>query len=122
VLVEHVRCFSLDRLVAVCFRLRHLQGFAIQLEAGHLLYRLQCGLFAVEHNERLALALQTTLGNNVEYGSIVLKDFGEGLLHGVDLDALLEVVHLVLSASRHGVQCECVLRSAVNSHKFYICG
>jgi hypothetical protein len=103
VLVEHVCCLSLDRLVAVCFRLGYLQGLAIQLESSHLLDCLQCGLFAVKHNKRLALALQATFSNNVEYRAIVLKDFGESLLHGIDLNALFEIIDLVLLASRYGV-------------------
>lgn len=120
-LFEHLCCFSLNRLVAVRFRLGHLEGFAVQLETAHFLDRFECGLLAVKHDKSLALALEAALRDNVEYRSVVLEDFGESLLHGVDLDALFEIADLVLSASRYGVQRDCVLRAVVNLHKFYIC-
>lgn len=98
VIVEQFRRFSLDCLVAVCLRPVHLHDLAVHLEPVHLLYRLQRGLFAVEDNERLALALQTALRDNIENRTVVLEDSSQGLLHGIDLNALLEVVDLVLSA------------------------
>ena len=98
VILEQFRRLSLDRLVAVCLRPVHLHDLAIHLESVHLLHRLQRCLVAIENNKRLAFALQTTLRDNVENRSIVLKDSCQGLLHGIDLDALLKVVDLVLSA------------------------
>jgi hypothetical protein len=98
VVVEQLWRLSLDRLVAVCLRPMHLHDLAVHLEPVHLLYRLQRGLFAVEDNERLALALQAALRDNIENRTVVLEDSSQGLLHGIDLNALLEVVDLVLSA------------------------
>lgn len=103
----------------MCLRLSNLDDLAVQLEAIHLLDSLERRVFAVENDESLALAFQATLGNDVQYRAIVLEDFGESLLQCVDLHALLEVVNLGLSASRRAVQCECVLRAAVDLHKFY---
>lgn len=111
VLLKHVCRFPLDRLIAVCFRFRHLQRLAIQLESIHFLDCLKRRLLAVKDDKCLTLAFQTALGDDVEYGAVVLEDFGERLLHGVDLDTLLKVVHLVLSASRYDVQCRHELRS-----------
>lgn len=121
-LLKHVCGFPLDRLVAVCFRFRHLQRLAIQLETVHFLDCLERRLLAVKDDECLTLALQAALSDNVEYRSVVLEDFGECLLHCVDLDTLFKVVHLRLSAPRYDVQCRHELRSVVNSRKFYSCG
>jgi hypothetical protein len=96
VLVEHVCRFPLDGLVAVGFRPGHFQSLTVHFESVHLLHRLQRRLLAIEDDECLALALQAALSNNVQYGPVVLEDFGECLLHRVDLDALFEVVDLVL--------------------------
>jgi hypothetical protein len=122
VFVEHVRRFSLHRLVAVCFRPVHLQGLSVQLKPAHLLDRVERRLLAVKHDERLALALQAALRNNIQNRAVVLEDLCERLLHRVDLDTLLEIVDLLQSASRHRVQCECVPRSAISSRIYYTCG
>jgi hypothetical protein len=98
VIVEQFRRLSLDGLVAVCLRPVHLHDLAVHFEAVHLLYRLQRSLLAVEDNERLSLPLQTALRNHIQDRAVVLKDSRQGLLHGIDLNALLEVVDLVLSA------------------------
>jgi len=98
VIVEQFRRLSLDCLVAVCLRPVHLHDLAIHLEAVHLLYRLQRSFLAVKDNKCLALPLQTALCDNIQDRTVVLEDPCQGLLHGIDLDALLEVVDLVLSA------------------------
>jgi hypothetical protein len=127
VLVEHICRFPLDRLIAVALRPRHLQHLAIQLEAVHFLNGLERRLFAVEDEERLALALQTALRNDVEYGAVALEDLCEGLLHRVDLYALLEVVDLGLSACATvcNVSALCgqltyILHSAVSTQGTYL--
>lgn len=97
-ILEQFRRLSLDRLVAVCLRPVHLQDLAVHLESVHLLYRLQRCLLAIENNKCLALSLQTALRDNIENRTVVLEDSCQGLLHGIDLNALLEVVDLVLSA------------------------
>jgi hypothetical protein len=122
VLLEQVCSLPLDSLVAMCLRPVHLQRLAVQLESAHLLDSIQRRLFAIKDDERLALALQAALRNNIQNRAVVLKDLRECLLHRVDLDALLEVVDLLQSASRHRVQCKCVLRSAINSRIYYTCG
>jgi hypothetical protein len=98
VIVEQFRRLSLDGLVAVCLRPVHLHDLAVHFESVHLLDRLQRSLLAVKDDERLTLALQTALRNNIENRAVVLEDSCQGLLHGIDLNALLEVVDLVLSA------------------------
>jgi|TARA_R110002003_G_scaffold96_12_gene7498 hypothetical protein len=91
----------------------HLYRFAIELEPAHLLNGLQRSLFTVKDDESLALALQAALSNDVEDGAVVLKDFGKSLLHRIDLDALLKIVHLYLSACATGrnVGAWCALQS-----------
>jgi hypothetical protein len=122
VLVEHVSRFPLDRFVAVGFRPGHLQGLAVHFESIHLLHRFQRGLLAIEDDECLALALQAALSNDVQYGPVVLEDFGECLLHRVDLDTLLKVVDLLLSASRRPPGAFWVRVALCDySHRFYIC-
>jgi hypothetical protein len=111
VVLEQLARFSLDRLVAVCLRPVHLHDLAVHLKPIHLLHGLQRRLLAVEDDECLALALQTALCDHVEYGAVVLEDAGEGLFHGVDFDALLEVVDLVAIAS--ALAHSCALRTVL---------
>jgi hypothetical protein len=94
VLIKHVLRLSLDRLIAVRLRPRHLHGLAVHLEAIHLLNRIQTGFFAIEHDKGLALALQAALRYNIENRTVVFEDDSEGFLEGIDLDALFEVVDL----------------------------
>jgi hypothetical protein len=98
VLVEHLGRLLLDRLVAVSLRTRDLHVLAEQLEAIHLLGGIHAGLLAVEDDERLALALQAALRDDVDNGAVVLEDDGKRLLEVVDVDALLEVVDLTTLA------------------------
>lgn len=100
VVLEHVWCFPLDRLVAMCLCPLHLHDLAIHLKAVHLLDRLERCLLAVKHNKRLSLALQAALRNHIEDRAVVLKHPGERLLHGIDLDTLLQVVDLVAICQR----------------------
>jgi hypothetical protein len=98
VVLEHVRRFPLDRLVAVCLCPVHSHDLAIHLKSVHLLHSLQCCLLAVKHNKCLALSLQTALRDDIQDRSVVLEHPGQGLLHRIDLDTLLKVVDLLQSA------------------------
>lgn len=93
-LLEHLHRLPLHRLIAVRLRARHLQRLAVQLEPIHLLDRVERRLLTVKHHERLALALQRRLGDDVQHGAVVHEHAHERLLHRVDLDPLLEVVDL----------------------------
>jgi hypothetical protein len=98
VIVKQLRHLALDCLVAVCLRPVYFHDLAVHFESVHLLDRLQRSLLAVKDDERLTLALQTALRNNIENRAVVLEDSCQRLFHGIDLDALLEVIDLVLSA------------------------
>jgi hypothetical protein len=111
VLIEHVGCFALDRLIAVCFRPSHPHFLAVHWEAVHSLGCLHRRLLTIEDDKSLSLALQTALSNDIENGAVALEDNIECLLHGVNLDAFLEVVDLLLLALRQKLQRVCAASS-----------
>ena len=84
----------LDRLIAVRPRPLHAHRLAVQLEPAHLLDGAQHGLLAIEHDKRLALALERALGDDVQHGAVVVEHARERLLQGIDFHALLEVGYL----------------------------
>ena len=95
-LLERLGRLPLDGLVAVRLRALHPHVLAEKLEGVHLLDGIQAGLLAVEDNEGLALALDALLRNDVDDLAVVFEDDGESLLEVVDVDALLEIVDLVM--------------------------
>lgn len=93
-LLEQIPRLALHRLITMHHRTPHPHRLAVHFEPVHFLHRLERRLFAVKHNKRLALALQATLGNDVENRPVVLEYPREGLLQRLNLDAFFEIIDL----------------------------
>jgi hypothetical protein len=103
VLVEHVSCFALDCLVAVRFCHRNPHLLAKQCKAVDDFGSLHSGLLALEDDKSLTFALQAVFSNDVDNGAEAFENDPKHILQMIDIDALLEVVDLVLLASRRKV-------------------
>lgn len=73
---------------------RHLHGLLEQVEAVGLLCGLLGRVGVVIDNEGLAFRLQVCLGDDVDDIAELGEDLVQGILEGVDFDALLEVSHV----------------------------
>lgn len=73
---------------------RHLHGLLKQVEAIGLLCSLLGRIGVVIHNKGLTFRLQIGLGDDIDDIAELRKDLAEGILEGVNLDALLEVPHI----------------------------
>lgn len=73
---------------------RHLHGLLEQVEAVGLLCRLLGRLGVVKDNKGLTFRLQVGLGDDVDDIAKLGEELAEGILEGVDFDALLEVPHV----------------------------
>jgi len=68
-----------------------------EIEALEVINRILRAVHIVVNNERLSLALQTLLCDNVDNGAEFVEESVERVDQGRDLDALIEVADLLLS-------------------------
>jgi hypothetical protein len=104
VLVEHVTCFAFDCLVAVRFCHSNPHLLAEHWEAIDNFDSFLGSLLALEDDKSLTFALYAALSNDVDDGAEVFEDDSECIFHVFDGGALLEVVDLLLLASRRMVR------------------
>lgn len=85
---------ALDGRIAASAGVVELHGFVEHVEVLELFDGARGRLDVVEDDEGLALRLQVLGGADVQNGAIFFEDFAEGILEGLELDALLQVFDL----------------------------
>lgn len=84
----------LDNRITLRFREIQYHRLAKQIEPLDFADSVGGGLDSVKDDERLALALQAGLCDDLHDGAIVFEDFGERFFQRVDLDFLGQVLDL----------------------------
>ena len=86
--------FTLDDGIAARAGVIQLHGLVEDVKVLQFFDSARSRLYIVEDEEGLTLRLEVLGGANVEDGAIFFEDLAEGVLEGVELDALLEVLDL----------------------------